>query len=144
MLPTTHWKLPHNRGGYAFNFLLWCHSAAYVRALKALEGGEFRDWVRWKAPKLRLDPVHLRSFSWFRQPQDQWPVVVTSSVAYSVFTHICLGACRGLLHIPLWNSVFFHQPVKSRVLENRFRIFYCPALVAQGFQRVADCVTDTG
>ena len=56
VLPTTHWKLPHNRGGYALgsagDFLLWCHSAAYVRALKALEGGEetlnmreFRDWV---------------------------------------------------------------------------------------------------
>ena len=27
---------------------------------------DFRDWVRCKAPKLRLDPVHLRGFSWFR------------------------------------------------------------------------------
>ena len=91
-LPTTHWKLPHKRGGYvlgsAGDFLLWCHSTAYVRVLKVLEGGgetmdmrEFRDWVHRKAPKLRLDPVHLESFSWFRQPQDQWPVVVTSSIA---------------------------------------------------------------
>ena len=158
VLPTTQWKLPHNRGGYALgsagDFLLRCHLAAYVRALKALEGGEetmdmceFRDWVRRKAPKLWLDPVHVRSFSWFRQPQDQWPVVVTSLVAYSAFTHICPRTCldgQDLLQIPLWNSVFFHQPVKSRVQENCFRTFYRPALVARGVQRVADCVAGTG
>ena len=77
---------------------------------------EFRDWVRRRAPKLRLDPAHLRSFSWFRQPHDQWPVVLTSSIAYSAFTHICPSKClvgQDLLHNPLWNSVFFYQPFSS-------------------------------
>ena len=46
---------------------------------------EFQAWVRRKAPKLPLDPVHYKSFSWFRQPQAHWPVVVSSSVAYSSF-----------------------------------------------------------
>ena len=74
-------------------------------------------------------------------------VVVTSSVAYSAFTHICPGTCLGgwdVLRISHWTSVFFHQPVKSRDQENCFHTFYCPALVARGFQRVADCVTGTG
>ena len=74
-------------------------------------------------------------------------MVVTSSLAYSAFTHICPRTCLGgqdLLQIPLWNSVFFHQPIKSRVQENCFRTFYYPALAARGFQRVANCVTDTG
>ena len=108
---------------------------------------EFGDGVRRKVPKLRLDPVHLRSFSWFRQPRAHWPVVVTSSVAYSAFTHTCPRNCvawQDLLQIPLWNSGFFHQPIKSRLQENCFRTFYCPALVARGFQRVADGVTNTG
>ena len=119
VLPTTHWKRPHNSGrgggGYALglagDFLLWCQSAAYVRARKALEEREetmnmqeFRDWVRRKAPKLRLDPVYLTSFSWLRQPQYQWPMVVTSSVVYAAFTDICLKDCltrQDLLQIPL-------------------------------------------
>ena len=74
-------------------------------------------------------------------------MVVTSLVAYSAFTHICPKDCltgQDLLQIPLWNSIFFHQPIKSRVQENCFRTFHCPALAARGIQRVADCLTDTG
>ena len=74
-----------------------------------------------KSSKAPTGPSHLRSFSWFRQPQDQWAVVVTSSVAYSAFTRICPGACLGgqdLLPIPLWNCVLFHQLVKSRVQDS--------------------------
>ena len=53
-------------------------------------------------------------------------MVVTSSVAYSAFTHICPRNCLGgldLLQMLLWNSVLFHRPFKSRVQENWF--FLC-------------------
>ena len=56
---------------------------------------EFKEWVRQKAPKLRLDPVHLRSFSSLCQPQANWPVVVTSSVAYSSIHARLPGRLRG-------------------------------------------------
>ena len=55
-----------------------------------------------------------------------------------------LGGGGGLLQVPLWNSVFFKQEVKSRVQENKFRTFYSPSLAAKGMQRVADCVTESG
>ena len=65
-LPTMHWKLRYERGGYALgsarNFLLWCHSLAYVRTLRATsEMGAAR-----KAPKLQFDTVYFKSFLWFR------------------------------------------------------------------------------
>ena len=49
-----------------------------------------------------------------------------------------------LLQIPLWNSVFFKREVKSRVQENKFRTFYCPALVAKGLRTLGECATAEG
>ena len=62
-LPTTHWKVLQERGGFTpgsvGDFLLWCHSTMSVKALRSLESrtpsvhlSEFQAWVRRKAPKL--------------------------------------------------------------------------------------------
>ena len=47
-----------------------------------------------------------------------------------------------MLQIPLWNSVFFAQTIKSRVQENQLRTFYCPRLACKGFNGVEDYITD--
>ena len=99
-LPTTQWILPYKKGRYALgtlgDFLLWCHSPVYVKALRALDLetqsvhlDEFQTWVRRKAPKIALDPLSYKRFSWFGHPQAHWLRVVLSSVAYISFSQTC-------------------------------------------------------
>ena len=65
---------------------------------------EFNQRVHRRAPKVIIDEVPYYSFSWFRHPMPQWPLSVTSSVAYSAFAKVCPGNClqgQSLHQIPL-------------------------------------------
>ena len=84
---------------------------------------------------------------WSYIPQDHWPLLMTSSVAYSCCTKdLCGAALKGgqLLELPLWHSAVFTRVVKSQVREIRERPFCSPKLVRRGVHTLRDFLTLVG
>ena len=95
-VPTSHWQREPAHGGYSLGTAGDCalrtHSLPFVRLLHAGVDAQqsqhfraLRAWAESQAPSYQVDFSQLVLFSWYRLPREEWPLIITSSIAFSPF-----------------------------------------------------------
>ena len=143
----------HHSEDYCFGWNHWgSHPPTHTHThrppppiVRHFSGTQRLDWISWRS-NIQLTGLQLQLLSWSTIPQDNWPLAVTSSVAYSCFKKGSPGtglAGDRLLDIPLWHSAEFTKSIRSRVREMRVRSFTCPKLLCK-MRTVRDFTTSEG